>query len=315
MRTLLAVFALGICCLPAYAGELKPIATVHLPCESRQQFVSPSGDQIVVHCSDHGLRLIDVATGREQHAFTPADRVTGGDFSRDGRWFAVGLWDGSVEIVPTSGSGAPKRWQAGSRRIEGVRFLADGSIVISAIDQPGQVWDVSGTPKPLASLHADFAGMTACAVSPDGKLLATAEGDTILRVYDTSTWKIVSEYRGLKLETFAVAFTGDGKYLLAGGADDHISVIDVSSGAEVHRLEGETGVVYGIFPLSGKPQVEALYADADGIKPPHQVVWDLDTRKAKPLITERAITGGGVVRGKLWATSADGSSLQIWEYE
>ena len=238
-----------------------------------------------------------------------------GDVGRR-HWFAVGLSDGWAEIVPTSATGEPKRWKADSRRIDAIQFLADGdSIVVAGADKPGGIWDVTGTPKLRASLHSDFAGLTACAVSPDGKLLATADGDTVLRIYDTSTWKMVHEYRGFKLETFAVPFTSDGKYLLAGGADDHISVLDLSLGREVHRLRGETGVVGDIVPMGDNRRAAALYFDGNGLKPPHQVVWNLDTFKAEPLTAEHPLTGGGLVRGKLWIASANGRSLQVWEYE
>lgn len=315
MRTLLTIIV-GCCCVSVSAVELKPVATVNLPCESESQIVSPSGDQVAVQCKDHTMHLVDIATGREQHVFAADNRVSAYDYSRDGRWFAVGLSDGWAEIVPTSATGEPKRWKADSRRIDAIQFLADGdSIVVAGADKPGGIWDVTGTPKLRASLHSDFAGLTACAVSPDGKLLATADGDTVLRIYDTSTWKMVHEYRGFKLETFAVPFTSDGKYLLAGGADDHISVLDLSLGREVHRLRGETGVVGGIVPMGDNRRAAALYFDGNGLKPPHQVVWNLDTFKAEPLTAEHPLTGGGLVRGKLWIASANGRSLQIWEYE
>jgi WD40 repeat protein len=315
MRTLFTFVAV-CCCVVVHAVELKPVATVHLPCESQAQVVSPSGDQVAVRCKDHTLRLINVATGREQHVFNADDSVSAYNYSRDGLWFAVGLKDGSAEIVPASGSGALKKWKADNRRIDTVQFLADSaSILVAGADRPGQVWDVSGEPKLRASLHSDFAGLTACAVSPDGKLLATADGDTVLRVYDTSTWKMALEYRGFKLETFAVPFSNDGKYLLAGGADDHIAVLDLSSGTEVHRLAGEHGAVGDILPLGDNRRVAVLYFDSDGLKPPHQVVWNLETLKAEPLTAEHPFTGGGLVRGKLWVASATGGSLQVWEYQ
>ena len=101
MRSLFVTFSLYCCSLAIHAAELKPIATVPLPCESPDQFVSPSGEQIAVRCTDHSIRLVDIATGREQHLFPSDDHVTRYSFSRDGRRFAVGLRDGSAEIVPT----------------------------------------------------------------------------------------------------------------------------------------------------------------------------------------------------------------------
>jgi WD40 repeat protein len=316
MRIPFAVLAAFFCGLSVHAGQLKPVATVRLPCESQDQSVSPNGEQVAVRCADHSLQLLDVATGRAQRVFPAGDRVNDYSFSRDGRWFAVGLWDGTVEIMPASGSGEPQRWKASARRIDALEFIAESNrILVAGIDEPGQIWDLSGTPKVLAGLHSNFAGLIASAVSPDGKFLAAAFGDTMLRVYDTGTWMVAHEYRGLTLETFALTFTSDGQYLLAGGADDHISVIDLLSGAEAHRLGGEPGVVAGIIRLGDSGRAAALYYDADTVKPPHQVVWNLETLKAEPLTAERSLTGGGLVHDKLWVASATGTSLQIWEYQ
>ena len=137
MRRLFVTVAVCCCGLAIHAGELKSIATVHLSCESPSQFVSPSGEQIAVRCGDHSIRLLDIATGREQHVFPPDDHVTDYSFSRDGRWFAVGLGGGSAEIVPTSGSGEPKRWKATTRGVSAIEFLADDdSILIAGNDEP-----------------------------------------------------------------------------------------------------------------------------------------------------------------------------------
>jgi hypothetical protein len=315
MRRLFVTVAVCCCGLAIHAGELKSIATVHLSCESPSQFVSPSGEQIAVRCGDHSIRLLDIATGREQHVFPPDDHVTDYSFSRDGRWFAVGLGGGSAEIVPTSGSGEPKRWKATTRGVSAIEFLADDdSILIAGNDEPGQIWDVSGIPKVRATLHSDFAGLTASAISSDGKQLATAEGDTVLRVYDTSTWKVAREYPDLKLETFAVAFTADGKFLLAGGVEDYISLIDLSSGHETHRLGGEVGSVIEIMPLGDNQRAVTMYFNEDTLKT-HWAVWNLETLKTEPLAAERPFTGGGIVHGKRWFVSATGNSLQIWEYQ
>jgi len=315
MRSWFICITVG-CCLAVHAAELKPVATVHLSCESPSQMVSPNGGQLAVRCKDHTLHLVDVANGHEQYVFSAAVGVSSYAYSRDGRWFAAGTKEGWVEIVPTSGSASPKRWRADDRRIDTVQFLADGdSLLVAGADKPGAVWDVREAPKLRASLHSDFAGLTACALSPDGKLLATADGDTVLRIYDTATWKIVREYRGIKLETFAVPFTGDGKYLLAGGADDHISVLEVSSGTEVRKLGGQAGYVGEILPLGDNRRAAVVYLDNNGLKPPRPMMWNLETLKAEPLTSERPLTGGGLVRGKLWVVSAAGSSLQAWEYE
>src|SRR5260370_162986 len=88
------------------ASAPKPITAVPLPCMSQGQLISPSGDQVAVECRDKTLHLVDIPSGKTQHSFPAEERVSSYNYSRDGRWFAVGLPSGEVEVVPTSG-GAP----------------------------------------------------------------------------------------------------------------------------------------------------------------------------------------------------------------
>src|SRR5437868_3014589 len=109
---------------------MKIAATVPLPCESSGQIISPTGDQVAVSCSDHTLRLVDVASGTTQHVFAAEPLIDASKYSRDGRWFAVGLWDGTVEVVPTSGVAAPRQWKGDTRRIETLEFFPDSSAIV-----------------------------------------------------------------------------------------------------------------------------------------------------------------------------------------
>jgi len=300
---------------PARAG-MKPVAGVPMPCESHFQIISPTGEQVAAVCSDHTLRLVNVASGTTQHTFNAAARVSQFNYSRDGRWFAVGLRDGTVEVVPTSGTAEPKHWRGDTRRIRTLEFLPDSTgIVVGASDRPGEIWDLRGTPKRVATLHSDFAGLLACSFSPNGKLLATADGDTVVRFYDTSTWQMVREYRGLTLESFAVAFTNDGNRTEVGGPDDHITELDSATATEVRKLSKDPEVIEQILPFGSDGRAAILYVDGDGMKPPHQSIWSVSTGKSELLGAERPLSGGGVVGGKLWVSSPNGKALDVWVYE
>lgn len=295
---------------------MKSAATVALPCESFFQKISPVGDQVAVQCMDHTVRLVNVNSGATERTFGAESPITSYNYSHDGRWFAVGLSDGSVEVVPASGTAAGKRWKSDTRGIRGLEFLPDSSgMVVAAQDRPGQIWDLRGTPKQLATLHSEFAGLLACSFSPDGKLLVTSDGDAVIRFYDTSTWRMLREYRGVTLETFGVAFSTDGKHVLIGGPDDHITVLDAATGAELKKLPKDDDVIFQILPFGNDGQAAITYFDGDGRKPPHQSIWNVNSAKSVPLSAERPLTGGGVVGGKLWVSSSNGKVLDIWVYE
>jgi WD40 repeat protein len=300
----------------AASAGMKPAATVPLPCESPSQVISPTGDRVAVWCKDHTVRLMNLSSGTTERTFGPEPHVSEVNYSRDGRWLAVGFSDGTVEVVPTSGTAEGKRWKSDTRSIGALEFLPDSSgIVVAALDRPGQIWDLRRTPKQVAALHSDFAGLTACSFSPDGKLLVTADGDTAIRFYDASTWKMLHEYRGATLETFAVAFTIDGKRVLIGGPDDSVTVLDSATGAELQKLPKDADVIVQISPFGSDGQAAVSYFDVDGRRPEHQSIWNVNTAKSVPLAVERPPTGSAIVNGKLWLSSSNGKVLDIWVYE
>lgn len=312
-----AAFGFLSLCLAAAGQSPKPITRVQLPCDSRYQTLSPTGTQLALQCKDRSLHLVDIPEGRDQRVF-PADRhASSYVYSWDGTWLAAGFEDGTVEVVPSRGPGPSKRWNAGTRRVDTLYFFPDGNtLVVGPVDDPAQVWEITDQPSLRATLPFAFGGMNACAVSPEGKLLVTAGDDTVIRWYDTATWKKTREYRGFLLETFALVFTPDGKHVLAGGADSRISVLDAATAKQMHQLPAELGsYIVEIDSVGDAKRVVTVYLDDAGEKPPHELVWDLATAKSVALKSEPPPTCGRVIGGKLWVCSADGKTLTMSQYE
>jgi len=315
MRQIIAAAFLLLCV--SAMGASKPIARVQLPCESRYQELSPSGTQLVVHCKDHSVRVVSVPEGTERHVFPAEQHANSFIYSQDGSWLAVGFDDGAVEVLPSQGTAPSKRWKPSARRIDALYFFPDAkTIVVGPVDSPAQVWDLADTPALRATLPFEFGGLIACSVSPDGKLLVAAGDDTVLRWYDTATWKKTHENREFLLETFALTFTPDGKHVLAGGADARITVLDAATARHLGQFPPEAGSsVTAIDFLGDKQRAVTVYFDDAGEKPPHELLWDIATAKSAALKSDAPLTCGAVVGGKLWVCSADGKTLTMSQYE
>jgi WD40 repeat protein len=295
-------------------AQYKPVTTVALPCESRFQDISPAGDQLYVPCPDHTVNLVSISSGAVLHTIPADPRVVGNLYSHDGSHLATALRDGTITVFPASGAARPVTFRT-SERSSACAFSPDSNtLVIAPINDPGQVWDLRGTPHQVATLQQDFGGVNDCTFSPDGMLLVVADGDTVIRFYDTATWHLLHEYRGLKLETFKVTFTPDGKRILLGGADDHLTTLDLEASA-ARSLEKDTGDARDIAFFGTSGQAAILYSDGEGRAPPHISIWSLDSAKSTPLPSSQAFTGGGVVHGKLWMMTAKGKTLDIVEYQ
>jgi WD40 repeat protein len=315
MRKFLAAAAL-LSCASTLALASQPISKVALPCESSDQTLSPTGTQAIVECKDHSLHLVSIPAGSDRVVLPAGRRANTYVFAPDGKWLALGFKDGTIHIVATSEGLAPREWKADSHRIDLLYFLPDSkTLFVGPVDNPGTVWDVSGDPALRATLPVTFGGIAVCAASPDGKLLVLAGDDTMLRWYDTATWQKTREYSGFLLETFAMKFSPDGKELLAGGADARITVFDAASGKVLRQFGPENGSsVADIMLFGGGQRAATLYFDDAGEKPPHALVWNLETAKADPLKWDVPPTCGGMVDGNLWICTTENKTMTISRY-
>jgi WD40 repeat protein len=300
------------CLLPLVAiAQIIP-TKITLPCESGWQVLSPTGEHIAIGCKDHSVYVLALPSGKTEHQLSSTRSRMSCTFSQDGKWFAAGLTDGSVDLMPTAGVAAPRTWKATTAAIDEVEFLPDGkTLVVSPHEQAGQVWRLDSTPKLVAKLASDFSGLSFVVPSPDGKMLVTGGADTTVRLYDTASWKLIHDYRKFTLEPFAASFTPDGKYLLVGGADAQFSVFETQTGAEVRKLPA-SDVIGKIASLGDNQHAVVAQWDADGHKPSYVSLWNINTGAIKRFDTEPKITSVGIVHGSPWFISASGNTLQLW---
>ena len=77
------------------------------------------------------------------------------------------------------------------------------------------------------------AAVNAIAFSPDGKLLASAGDDFVVRIWDLANGREVRALTGHGKEVFAVAFSPDGKVLASGAGEPNIRLWNVADGKEL----------------------------------------------------------------------------------
>jgi WD40 repeat protein len=208
----------------AYAGIVNTLA------------FSPDGQTIAAHvprspAAPGGTLLMwDVTTGKEiRKIILPAgpgiNQIT---FAPDGRILATENNDQTIS-----------RWELAGGR-ERARFGTPasgggaGSVFIGMVGRTGSF--------PLIT-HATHT----LAYSPDGALLAMANADHSVHVWDISAGKEIGQFKGHTGAISAIAFAADGKTLISGSRDTTILVWDLPSlkreprpaPAELEVKEGE----------------------------------------------------------------------------
>jgi WD40 repeat protein len=103
--------------------------------------------------------------------------------------------------------------------------------------------------------------VSAVAVSPDGKLVASAAGRTVadapdegeIFLWEASTGRVVHQLLGHRKRPVALAFSPDGLRLASAGGDREIKLWDVASGQEVLALRGHQDDVTSLsFSADGR---------------------------------------------------------------
>jgi WD40 repeat protein len=278
--------------------------------------VSPNGSFFAAICSDNVLRLWALPSGELVHTGdTKADPATALQFSNDGRLLAIAAQSGATEVWDVSSWNVQQKFAASSA-IYTLAISPDNRLLAGATDYDIQIWNLP-TQKRLAVLHAPFDCycLNSLAFSPDSAMLASAEGDTAIRVYDAHTGVLRVTATNLLLESFSLDFTPDGKSLLVGGADRTISVIDPMNGKIVRALPKQSGVTKALLVSPDGKQAAAMYPLPDRFNQLSVVlVWDLGAQTVRARFEKPGVfvIGGAFAGDRFLLIGNSGGELGIW---
>jgi WD40 repeat protein/tRNA A-37 threonylcarbamoyl transferase component Bud32 len=270
-------------------------------------FRPPDGKAFLTTSQDGTVRLWDTATGAPQGAPFHHERgVYAAAFSPDGERILTGSQDFTARVWRAAVDNPTATLLPHPSAVSSVAYGPGGKTALIGTYESAQVWDLTAEPpRPLAN----FKDKGRALFSPDGKWVATASGERVVRLWSTETGRQLPELmHGGRV--FDLAFSRDSTRLVTGGEDKMARLWETATG----KLLGE--------PLEHKSLVNAVAFSPDGMKiltgcgDKTARLWDAGT--GKPL-TGRLVHDNAVKvvlfgpDGTCMLTACGDQTARIWD--
>jgi WD40 repeat protein len=262
-----------------------------------------------------GLRLWDLEKGNLIRAFAQNRKDAQLDLSADGKRCllpsGLSVWEYDVntgkELREFKGLTNSTIWVV-------IYLPGDKEVLAASADGRTLIWD-----RTTGEQKREFVrpgGFPRCGtVSPDGKWLATGDGQTgprrdAVRIWDLATGKVVRSFGEYPSEVCCVAWSPDSKRLLAAGADATLRMWDPKTGKELRRMTQPTWVDSVAWLPDGK---RALSTGNIGDNDVH--LWDVESGKELHRFTghkQPAISVVVAPNGRTALTAGKDGIVQQW---
>lgn len=203
--------------------------------------LSPDGAKVAVGCADNSLRVIDVATGKEERKIPHHENwVMATVFGVNGKRLVSVSRDRAAKLTDSTNGQFIENVNLLRGELSAVaRHPIRDFVVVGGeervpyyymMDRP-RVMKIADDTTLIRKLEMQNGVILALAFSPDGKRIAVAGAADEVRLYDPETGDRTAALRGHKAGIYAVTFSPDSRQIATGGFDGSVRIYDAVSGA------------------------------------------------------------------------------------
>ena len=275
---------------------------------------TPDGSLVATGSVDQTVKVWNVTTGTLLQRLVLPRAVLSVSFSPDGTELLATDGDKLVRLY-TLGHSTPVVL-ANPARVSSAHWNRDGSQIVTTTVGPRPnavaiLWD-GHSGNQLHTFGGHGSAVLDAAFSHDGKLLATASADDTSRVYDLTTFALVSTFSRHTGGIDSVAFSSDDQpseqFVVTGSTDRTARIWEASDGFQRSELLGSPAAVTQVA-YAGHDTVVTVSADGTArIWNPHdQPLRTLVGKHQKAAVAVAFALGGT----RIVSASADGTAV-IW---